>query len=108
MAKVALDGAENLKAGEMKKFSVSRKDILVANIDGTLYAMDNTCTHMGGSLADGELHGYTVKCPRHGAEYDIRTGECTGDLTLFFIKKKTGGVVTYPVILEDGNAMVEV
>ncbi len=48
--------------------------IAVYNIDGTLYAIEDVCTHDGGELASGELHGFEIECPRHGARFDVRTG----------------------------------
>jgi len=107
MTSITVNGASSLKPGEMKKFQVSGTDILVANVDGTYYAIANTCTHMGGSLADGVLEGHTVRCPRHGAQYDVRTGKCIGELSMFFIKKKTGDVQSYPVHLIDNNISID-
>ncbi|HXR63939.1 MAG TPA: non-heme iron oxygenase ferredoxin subunit [Rudaea sp.] len=48
--------------------------IAVFNIDGDLYAIEDVCTHDGGELTGGELHGYEIECPRHGARFDVRTG----------------------------------
>lgn len=48
--------------------------IAVFNIDGELYAIEDVCTHDGGELTGGELHGYEIECPRHGARFDVRTG----------------------------------
>lgn len=48
--------------------------IAVFNIDGDLYAIADVCTHDGGDLADGDLHGHAIECPRHGARFDVRTG----------------------------------
>jgi len=48
--------------------------IAVFNIDGALYAVEDVCTHDGGDLATGELQGYEIECPRHGARFDVRTG----------------------------------
>jgi len=39
-----------------------------------LYAVEDICTHDGGDLATGELQGYEIECPRHGARFDVRTG----------------------------------
>ena len=52
-------------------------DRLVAlfHVDGQFYAIDDVCTHDGGPLAEGQLEGYTIACPRHGAKFDIRTGQ---------------------------------
>lgn len=49
--------------------------IAVFNIDGELYAIEDVCTHDGGELAGGPLEGFAVECPRHGAKFDVRTGE---------------------------------
>jgi nitrite reductase/ring-hydroxylating ferredoxin subunit len=48
--------------------------IAVANVDGTFYAFDDTCTHQQCSLAEGDLAGTTVTCMCHGAEFDVRSG----------------------------------
>ena len=51
-------------------------DRLVAlfHVSGTFWALDDLCTHDGGPLAEGELQGYTIICPRHGAQFDVRDG----------------------------------
>jgi 3-phenylpropionate/trans-cinnamate dioxygenase ferredoxin subunit len=56
---------------------VEVEDIRIAlfNLDGQIYAIADVCTHDGGPLVEGEiLNGHEVKCPRHGARFDIRTG----------------------------------
>ena len=53
-------------------------DVRVAlfNLNGELYAIEDVCTHDGGPLVEGTIvNGCEVKCPRHGARFDIRTGE---------------------------------
>jgi 3-phenylpropionate/trans-cinnamate dioxygenase ferredoxin subunit len=49
--------------------------IAVFNIDGELYAIEDVCSHDGGELAGGPIEGFEVECPRHGARFDVRTGE---------------------------------
>jgi 3-phenylpropionate/trans-cinnamate dioxygenase ferredoxin subunit len=44
------------------------------HVAGSFYAIDDLCTHDGGPLAEGDLKGHTIICPRHGARFDIRTG----------------------------------
>jgi 3-phenylpropionate/trans-cinnamate dioxygenase ferredoxin subunit len=58
------------------KMVVEVGDRLVAlfHVDGKFWAIDDLCTHDGGPLAEGELEGHTIACPRHGATFDIRTG----------------------------------
>ena len=54
--------------------------IAVFNIDGELYAIEDVCTHDGGELAGGPLEGFVVECPRHGAKFDVRSGEALSAL----------------------------
>jgi nitrite reductase/ring-hydroxylating ferredoxin subunit len=56
-------------------FSVGGKHIALFNIEGTYYAIDDTCTHKGGPLSEGEVQGNKVTCPWHGAIFDVITGE---------------------------------
>jgi len=49
--------------------------IVLIHAGGQFYAIDDVCTHDGGPLSDGELQGHTIACPRHGATFDIRTGD---------------------------------
>jgi 3-phenylpropionate/trans-cinnamate dioxygenase ferredoxin component len=107
MASLMVQGATDLQMGEMKKFNVSGTDILIANVDGAFYAISNTCTHMGGSLADGILENGIVKCPRHGSQFDVKTGKCVGALTMFFIKKTAADVQAYPLELKDGQIYIQ-
>ena len=55
------------------------KEIALFNVDGEFFALDNLCTHEEGPLAEGEVEGYEVTCPWHGAKFDIRTGEVLQD-----------------------------
>jgi 3-phenylpropionate/trans-cinnamate dioxygenase ferredoxin subunit len=48
--------------------------ILLCNVDGTVYAIEDRCTHDGGELDAGELDGCKIECPRHGALFDVTTG----------------------------------
>ncbi len=77
-----------------------RGEILVANVDDHLYAMDNICSHSGGSLADGYLEGTIVICPLHGWEYDVTSGCCT------HIRDEC--LRTYAVVVQEGSIFVEV
>ena len=51
--------------------------IAVYNIDGALYAIEDVCSHDGGELAGGDVHGFDVEGPRHGARFDLRNGAVT-------------------------------
>jgi 3-phenylpropionate/trans-cinnamate dioxygenase ferredoxin subunit len=56
-------------------FHVGDHEVAVCNVEGEFYAIDDLCTHDGGSLDQGELEGDEIECPRHGARFDVRTGE---------------------------------
>ena len=71
---VAVSRVDDLEEGEMQAFDVRGTKIAVANVDGTFYAFDDTCTHLRCSLAEGELEETTVICPCHGSEFDVRSG----------------------------------
>lgn len=53
---------------------VDETAVALFHVDGQFYAIDDVCTHDGGPLAEGELTGCAIACPRHGAKFDIRTG----------------------------------
>lgn len=60
--------------GEKKLVEVGDQIVLIFRIGEQFFCIDDVCTHDGGTLADGEHHGYEIECPRHGARFDIRNG----------------------------------
>lgn len=48
--------------------------VVLVHLGGKFYCIDDICTHDGGPLGEGELHGCEIACPRHGAKFDVRTG----------------------------------
>ena len=54
---------------------VEGRPIAVFHVEGSFYAIDDVCTHDGGPLAEGDLRGYEIRCPRHGARFDVRNGK---------------------------------
>src|SRR5207244_13425986 len=67
--------ASELEPNHGKLVEVQGKKIALFNLDGKFHAIDNTCTHRGGPLSEGELEGDEVTCPWHGARLKVRTGE---------------------------------
>jgi 3-phenylpropionate/trans-cinnamate dioxygenase ferredoxin subunit len=55
-------------------YEVGDHEVAVCNVDGEFYAIDDLCTHDGGSLDQGQLEETEIECPRHGARFDVRTG----------------------------------
>jgi 3-phenylpropionate/trans-cinnamate dioxygenase ferredoxin component len=84
-----------LLPGEFKVVWDRDVAIAVFNVDGELYAVEDICTHDGGELAGGEIDGFEVECPRHGARFDLRTGAVTCPPAYEPIAK-------FPVKIEDG------
>jgi len=68
-------GISEIPLGKMKMVKAGGKDILIVNLDGKYFAMEDKCTHAGGDLSRGSLSGNVVICPRHGAKFDITTGK---------------------------------
>ena len=64
----------DLAAGSGKTVDVNGKAVAVFNVEGTFYAIDDTCVHRGGPLGEGEVDGKIVACPWHGWRYDVTTG----------------------------------
>ena len=83
--------------GEAREFEVAGKTICVANVNGTITAMENSCVHMGGPLGQGYIEAGKVVCPWHGWEYDPHTGQLEDDpktkLDVFPIKVENGDVL---------------
>lgn len=67
--------------GQMKSVVLNGIDILVANVDGRFYAIDDRCGHMNALLSMGKLEGKIVSCPFHFAEFDVTTGKKTKEPT---------------------------
>ncbi|MDP3447532.1 MAG: Rieske 2Fe-2S domain-containing protein [Eubacteriales bacterium] len=99
--------ADSIKPGEKKSFPLRSRMILLVNVGGTYYALDNRCPHMGGALSGGDLEGATLSCPRHGARFDVRTGKNVGDAKLAFIHVKVGDAKVFPVKVEGQDVLVE-
>ena len=64
-----------LPAGTVREFHIEGKAVALANVGGTIYAINNTCLHRGGPLGQGTLEGNVVTCPWHGWEYDVTNGK---------------------------------
>jgi nitrite reductase/ring-hydroxylating ferredoxin subunit len=99
---------KDITPGTMKSFKINGSKILVSNIKGKFYAINNKCTHLGGDLSRGNLDGKIVSCPRHGAQYDITTGKnITGPTKgIFKLIKNVPDEKTYMVKVEDGKIKV--
>lgn len=64
----------DLPNGERLFFEVDETPIVILNLGGALFAIEDVCTHDNGPLGDGEVEGHVIVCPRHGARFDLRDG----------------------------------
>jgi nitrite reductase (NADH) small subunit len=67
-----------IEPGGARLVEVNGKQIALFNVEGQFFAIDNTCSHKGGPLAEGEVSGHVVTCPWHQGRFDLRTGEVVG------------------------------
>lgn len=74
---VTVATTDEIQPGENIVVEIGRRWVAVFNVDGEYYAIEDLCTHDGGPLAEGKLYGCEIECPRHGARFDLRTGEVT-------------------------------
>ena len=72
---VTVATTDEVKPGERIIIEFGRTWVAIFNVDGSYYAIEDVCTHDDGPVAEGELRGCVIECPRHGATFDIRTGK---------------------------------
>ena len=89
-----------IPAGTTRRVAVGGRGILLCNVEGDIYAVEDVCTHDGGPLDQGELEGCRIMCPRHGAYFDVTSGTA---LTLPAIVP----VQTYRVLVDGDDIYVD-
>lgn len=77
MAFVRVMDASELIEGRPALVVLGDDEIAVFRVGDEIFAIDDICSHAEASLSEGDQHGYTVECPRHGGRFDIRTGKAT-------------------------------
>ena len=89
-----------LEPGKGKTVEVEGVSLALFNVDGTYYAIENTCTHVGGPLGEGALIGKEVTCPLHGAQFDVTCGKALSG-------PASGDAKSFPVSVEGNDLFVE-
>ncbi len=87
---------EELPEGERIFIAIGDAPVVIFNISGAYYAIDDRCTHDEGPLGEGDVEDSQIICPRHGARFDIRTGNV---LSLPAVQ----GVSSYPIRVVEGT-----
>lgn len=100
MTKQSVAKLSEIAPGTTKRVEVGSCGVLLCNVAGSIYAIEDVCTHDGGPLDLGEFEGHCVVCPRHGATFDVRTGAA---LTLPAVMP----VGTFPVRVDGDDVYVE-
>jgi 3-phenylpropionate/trans-cinnamate dioxygenase ferredoxin subunit len=93
--------------GQMKTFKFEEKQVLIANVKGTYYAIENICTHKNGELSKGTLEGNIVTCPNHKAKFDVTTGKVVSGPKILFMHPKIRDEPTYAVKVEGKDILLE-
>jgi nitrite reductase/ring-hydroxylating ferredoxin subunit len=90
---------DEVAPGEVKQYQVEGRPVALCNVDGELYAFEDICTHAFAHLSEGGLEGDRIKCPLHGARFDVKTGTAK---SLPAVK----AIPTHEVKVEDGIVYV--
>jgi len=90
----------DVPTGEVRVVEIERMRLALCNVGGTIYAVDDTCTHDDGPLGEGRLDGHAIECPRHGARFDVRSGAVMRMPAAFPIR-------SYPARVVEGTIEVD-
>ena len=91
--------ASEIGPGEHRVVDIDDVAIAVFNLDGAYFAIEDVCTHDFGTLTGGCVEGGEIMCPRHGARFDIRTGEA-------LTPPAYEPVATFPVRIHNGVVQI--
>jgi len=68
----------DIQPGKAKSYQIGENKVVICNLNGEYFAIDDICSHDDGELVSGEgklVENCQIECPRHGARFDVRTGE---------------------------------
>lgn len=119
MAYTKAASVKDIPESAMKHVEIGGVDILLANVGGTFYAIDDRCGHMNAPLSMGKLEGDIVECPLHHARFDVKTGKAVRAPRISWLLKLTSagkmmGAIkvrkrtTYPVRVEGDSIEVDI
>jgi 3-phenylpropionate/trans-cinnamate dioxygenase ferredoxin subunit len=74
---VRVASASDVPPGALRAASTDREAVVLANVDGDIYALEDRCSHQDYPLSAGELEDDELECPFHGARFDVCTGRAT-------------------------------
>ena len=95
-----------IPVGKMKMVRINDEEVLIANVNGSFYAIANSCTHRGGGLSEGSLEGSIVTCPIHGSRFDVTTGKSIFGPKTLFSRGKTGDATSYELRVDGEDILL--
>ncbi len=98
---ITVADAVDIPTNSCHEVDIENISILIVNVNGLFYAIENLCTHDGGTLSDGNVEGDEIICPRHGARFCIKTGAVTAPPAYEDIK-------TFPLRVENGKILIDI
>ncbi len=101
MPRERVGGISEIPDGSVHSFNINGKKIAVCNVSGSFHAIEDVCTHDGAPLDQGFLEGEMITCPRHGAKFDVITGEAVGMPAVVAVK-------TFEIEIEDDVIFVNI
>ncbi len=98
--RVRVASLAEIPPGSRKLVELAYDTVAIFNVGGALYCIVDVCTHDGGPVAEGELEGCEITCPRHGARFDLRSGAALS-------MPATEPVPTFPVFVDGDDIFLE-
>jgi nitrite reductase/ring-hydroxylating ferredoxin subunit len=103
MTKFLVDTVENLPLGSLRNITAGGKEILVANVNGNYYGINNVCNHAGAELHEGVVfNDKELVCSWHSDKWNVKNGD------LIWFSQQLKNQETYQIVVEDNNVYVEV
>ncbi len=96
---VSVAAVDELAEGQRMLFDIGGQSVVLFRISDSYFAIDNTCSHDLGPVANGELDGHEIECPRHGARFDVSSGKA---LTLPAVED----IASYPVRIDGDQILI--
>jgi 3-phenylpropionate/trans-cinnamate dioxygenase ferredoxin subunit len=96
---VPVADVDEVQNGQRLLVDIGDLTVVVFNIAGAYFAIADICSHDGGPLAEGEIDGQAIECPRHGGEFELATGRAVRPPAV-------EDIPAYPVRVEGGQILV--
>lgn len=105
---VKVASKNEIPVGKTKKVQLDGKEVLLANVGGTYYAVGARCTHRDGDLSRGSLEDNVITCPVHGAKFDVTTGKVVSPPKMGLFHPKIADEPTYMMKIENEDILIKV